>query len=186
MPHLTLSLAQSISDLGKPVFAEEDTKKRWEQGDGNCGLLCLIPRKSNVRQWRCFSQTLGWWKWNLIWVQLTCCLCWNESQKCHWIPEMPWYGGYSVYTRCYKHSNLFFLKINCVLIPEPNCLSCCLWQNRPSIPQQGPVSVGVLSQVWLVGPCHHHWNVASHSSLLTSRHRKWQPVGPGSGRSGQV
>lgn len=101
----------------------------------------------------------------------------TEFQRCHGC------CGCSIYTGCYKHP--VFLKINCVLIPEPNCLPWYLWQNRPSVPQEGSMSVGVLSQVWLVGHCHHHWNVASHSYLLTTPHREWQVVEPGSDRSGQ-
>lgn len=78
---------------------------------------------------------------------------------------------------------IFFFKISCVLIPKPYCSPCYLGQNRPSVPQQGSVFVEVLSQVWLVGPCQHHWNVTSHFYLLTSPYRKWQLVG--SDRSGQ-
>lgn len=59
---------------------------------------------------------------------------------------------YTVWTGDYRPSNLFFFKINCFLIPEPNCSPRYLWQNRVSVCQQGSVSVGVLGQVWPVGP----------------------------------
>lgn len=58
---------------------------------------------------------------------------------------------YSVWIGDYRRKNLFFFKINCFLVPEPNCSPRYLWQNRMSVPQQSSASVGVSGQVWPAG-----------------------------------
>lgn len=161
-------------------------KKRWEQGDGNCCLVCLIPQEIKFEiievlqpnSWM-MGMEFTWYESNLhvAFAEMSLRNA-TEFQRCHGC------CGYSA--QDVIGTAFFSFRINCVLIPEINCSPFHLLQNRPSVPQQGSMSVRVLSQVWLVGPCQHHWNVTSHFCLLTSPHRKWQLVGPGSDRSGQV
>lgn len=65
---------------------------------------------------------------------------------------------------------MLFLKI-LFLIPNPIAHLHCLWENRLSIPLQGSACGGV-EQVWLLKPGCRHWNVASHSCLLTSSRKE--------------
>lgn len=79
---------------------------------------------------------------------------------------------------------LFFLKINCFLIPESDCSPRSLWQNRMSVPRQGSVCGGVGPGV-ADGASGHCWNVASHCYPATFPRGKWEVVGPGCDGSGR-